>query len=187
MREEILVRIRYLYRDKGGLTYGEDVSQLSHALQTAAAAERRQAPEAIVIACLLHDIGHLLHQADEHVADAGIDMKHEVIGEKFLARWFPADVTRPIGLHVAAKRYLCAIDGDYLKGLSGASSQSLALQGGPMAPDDVDAFQKDPHFRGALMLRICDDDGKAADAELASFDGYLPMMARLLAKVPQSA
>lgn len=180
MTDEFLTRITDLYREKGDLHYGENVSQLSHALQSASAAEQRGASEALIVASLLHDIGHLLHKAGQYVADDGIDMKHEVIGEKYLGRWFPVSVTKPIGLHVAAKRYLCATDTRYLAALSPASRQSLELQGGKMSEHEVATFRADPFFQDALLLRFCDDQGKDANARISAFESYLPIMAKLL-------
>ena len=40
--------------------FGEPVSQLEHALQTAHRADQRGVPDYLMIAALLHDIGHLL-------------------------------------------------------------------------------------------------------------------------------
>src|SRR5690606_10246459 len=52
-----------LYRRWAWHRYDESVSQLDHALQTAALAERDGAPDALVAAALLHDVGHLLDLA----------------------------------------------------------------------------------------------------------------------------
>ncbi|HEU0177888.1 MAG TPA: HD domain-containing protein, partial [Blastocatellia bacterium] len=94
----------------GGAYFGEPVSQLEHALQTAFQAEQESAPDALIAAALLHDIGHLLHKLPEDIADRGIDGRHERVGAMWLARNFPAAVTEPIRMHVAAKRYLCSVD-----------------------------------------------------------------------------
>ena len=58
-------------RDAGAAAYhGEAVSQAEHALQAAELAEREGAPDALVVAALLHDVGHLLDGQDEDLADA---------------------------------------------------------------------------------------------------------------------
>ncbi len=110
----------------------EAVSQTEHALQAAELAEREGAPDHLVVAALLHDVGHLLDGQDEDLANRGLDGRHEEAGYAWLAKHFGARVTEPIRLHVAAKRYLCAVDPTYLADLSPASRMSLALQGGPM-------------------------------------------------------
>ena len=103
-------------------------------LQSAAAAEAEGAGDELVAAALLHDIGHLLHGGDEDAAAQGIDTHHEEVGFRFLQQHFAAAVVDPVRLHVAAKRYLCAVDPSYLSALSVASVLSLELQGGPMSP-----------------------------------------------------
>ena len=54
--------IRDVFERYGELAYsGEPVSQLEHALQTAQRAEQDGAPDTLITAALLHDLGHLLH------------------------------------------------------------------------------------------------------------------------------
>ena len=112
--------------------YDEAVTELDHALQAAALAQSDGAPDHLVAAALLHDVGHLV--SDDNVTlddDLTDDFHHERVGAQYLARWFGPEVTAPVALHVAAKRYLCAIEPGYLDGLSPSSARSLALQGGP--------------------------------------------------------
>ena len=119
--------------DSGKCLYGgEAVSQLAHALQGAQAAEQDGASPALIVATLLHDLGHLVcEQGDDDIAN-GINDHHEAVAVQVLRRLFGDEVLQPIALHVAAKRYLCASDPAYLAGLSPASRASLALQGGTM-------------------------------------------------------
>ena len=157
----------------GSLYFGEAVTQLEHALQTAALAERSGAPDALVVAALLHDIGHLLHGLDEHAADRGIDARHEDVGESWLASRFSPAVSEPVRLHVAAKRYLCATDPVYVSGLSEASRQSLTLQGGPMRDSDVHAFERTPWAQDAIRLRRWDDAAKVPGLRVPDVSHYL--------------
>lgn len=165
-----------LFARLGDLRYGEDVSQLEHALQTAHHARVDDAPPALIVAALLHDIGHLMQKTGENAADLGIDTRHEHIGGGYLARAFGPDVTEPIRLHVAAKRYRVAVDPAYFERLSAASLQSLALQGGPMNQDEVTAFLAEPAAQAALRLRGYDEAGKAPDAEVAGLDAYRDLL-----------
>jgi [1-hydroxy-2-(trimethylamino)ethyl]phosphonate dioxygenase len=154
-------RIIEIFEAKGGAAYfGEPVSQLEHALQAAYHAERAEAPGWLVVAALLHDIGHLLHDMPEHVADQGIDARHEDIGRAWLAQYFGPEVTAPVRMHVEAKRYLCATDGEYLRLLSPASLQSLELQGGPFTEAEAWEFEQRPFAREAVRLRHWDDLAK---------------------------
>ncbi len=145
---------------EGHAHYGEGVSEREHALQAAQLAEQAGASSALVAACLLHDIGHLLHGLGEDVAARGIDAKHEAVGAAYLARHFVDDVVGPVALHVDAKRYRVAADPSYGATLSPASVRSLALQGGPMDADEMKRYIAKKHALAALQLREWDDQAK---------------------------
>lgn len=152
--------IHAAFARRGHEGYGEGVSQLDHALQCGEFAERDGAPPALVAAAFLHDIGHLLHDLPQDVADSGIDTQHEATGSAWLSQWFGPEVTEPVRLHVAAKRYLAALEPGYFEQLSEASRLSLKLQGGPMASAEVQAFAAEPFFADAIQLRRWDEEGK---------------------------
>ncbi len=157
----IIDEIEALFLTRGEAAYfGEAVSQVEHALQAARLAESENASDALVVAALLHDVGHLVHGLDETIADQGIDGRHEVAGHQWLGSHFGPEVTEPIRLHVAAKRYLCAVEPSYQEGLSPASRKSLELQGGPFRPEEVAAFEANPHWDAAVRLRRWDDAAK---------------------------
>jgi phosphonate degradation associated HDIG domain protein len=171
-----------LFTRLGDLRYGEDVTQMEHALQAAHHAKLDGASPALVAAALLHDIGHLMQKIGEDAADRGIDTRHEQIGAGYLARGFPLEVTEPIRLHVAAKRYRVAVDPAYASRLSHASRQSLALQGGPMSPEEIKVFLADPHAGAARKLRSYDEAGKDLEAEVAAFETYGDLLRDLIAE-----
>jgi phosphonate degradation associated HDIG domain protein len=152
--------------------FGEPVSQTEHALQAAYQAEQEGAPDALIVAALLHDIGHLVHGQGEDVADRGIDAGHERVGEAWLARYFGPEVVEPVRLHVAAKRYLCAVDPEYRAQLSPASVQSLSLQGGPLSDRLVQEFERQPYYREAVRLRRWDDMAKVPGLEVPGLEHY---------------
>src|SRR5471032_2143591 len=133
------VLIALFARHGGDGYFGEKVTQAEHALQSAALAEAEQASPALIVAALLHDVGHLIHTGGEDIAERGIDARHEAIGATYLARHFGPAVVEPVRLHVPAKRYLCAIDKTYWQDLSPASKRSLELQGGAFTPDEAEA------------------------------------------------
>jgi phosphonate degradation associated HDIG domain protein len=161
---DIYQQIEDLVARHGGNAYvGEPVSQKEHALQSAHLAERAGASDSLVVAALLHDIGHLLvedEDAGEAAAASGVDTRHEVLGQAWLSTYFPSAVTEPVYLHVAAKRYLCAKSDAYLNQLSPASVRSLQLQGGPMTTAEIAAFEANPYFKDAVQLRHYDDTAK---------------------------
>jgi len=156
--------------------YGEDVSQLEHALQAAQCAVRDRATEALVVAALVHDIGHLVEGAPEDIADQGVDARHEEVGQAWLAARFGKEVYEPAHLHVAAKRYLCATDAGYFGKLSAASVQSLALQGGPMTGEEVAAFEGNEFYREAVALRRWDDEAKIPGLVTPGLEEYRGML-----------
>ena len=151
---------------------GEEVTLREHMLQTAAAAERAGASPELVAAALLHDYGHLIHGGPEDAAEHGIDTEHEEVGFRFLEEHFPASVVDPVRLHVAAKRYLCAVEPEYLELLSPASLLSLELQGGPMGVEEIEAFEQLPHYGEACLLRRWDDEGKDPEAATPPLEHY---------------
>jgi phosphonate degradation associated HDIG domain protein len=149
------------FRQRGSCNYGKEaVTQQEHALQAAYAAEQSGASAPLVAACLLHDIGHMLHDLPEDAPDHDIDDEHEQLGAAWLVDYFLPEVVEPVRLHVAAKRYLCHADPNYFAKLSPPSVQSLALQGGPMTASQAAHFEKHPHFHAAIALRRFDELAK---------------------------
>src|SRR5262245_24791430 len=120
--ETVIDEILNTFRISGGRSYGERVSVIAHSLQAAYAAEQDHAWPTLIAAALLHDYGHLIHDLPEDCAEQGIDGMHEERGAAFLADYFIPAVIEPVRLHVAAKRYLCAVDPAYREALSPASA-----------------------------------------------------------------
>jgi phosphonate degradation associated HDIG domain protein len=162
-----------LFEKWGQQFYSEMVSQTSHAVQCAQLAEQENASSALVLAALLHDVGHLMDLEDldgKEVHD--FDTAHEATGSRALASVFPPAVTAPIAMHVDAKRWLCAKEEGYSETLSEASIASLALQGGPMSDTEADRFMTMPHFDDAISLRRWDDFGKDTSQNHSSLDEF---------------
>jgi [1-hydroxy-2-(trimethylamino)ethyl]phosphonate dioxygenase len=149
------------------------INQLQHALQAATLAEADDAPPATVLASLLHDVGHMIHHLGEDPAGRGIDDVHEELGARWLAERFGPAVSEPVRLHVAAKRYLCAVESDYFGKLSPDSVRSLGLQGGPMSADEIEQFRRNPLHAEAVRLRRFDEAAKDPSATTPDFDHFL--------------
>ena len=171
-----------IYERCGGAAYfGEAVSVTEHGLQAAYFAQADGASDALVVAALLHDIGHLIASVPEDIADWQRDARHELTGSRWLSRRFGPDVCEPVRLHVPAKRYLCATDPAYFQRLSAASVLTLKLQGGPMSSDEIAAFRAEPYHREAIAVRQWDDQGKVAGLSTPDFAHYRDMIERVAA------
>ena len=181
MRSAVVEAIFAQFHSGGAAAYlGEPVTLRAHMLQTARAAEQDGARAELVAAALLHDFGHLIHDEAEDAAEHGIDTEHEEVGFRFLESHFPRSVVDPVRLHVAAKRYLCAVEPSYLELLSPASRLSLELQGGPMDAAEVAEFEQEPHFEAACRLRRYDDVAKDPEVETPPLEHYRPVLEAVL-------
>jgi len=170
--------------------HGEPVTQTEHALQAADLAEREGAPDHLILAALLHDIGHLLDGQDEDLAPRGVDGQHEEAGYSWLTVYFGPEITEPIRLHVAAKRYLCALDPHYLASLSPASRLSLELQGGPMHVEERLKFESSSSSTEAIRLRFWDDTAKVLGLKVPGLEHYrdrLEAAIRVQARSPNTS
>lgn len=175
----LIDRIYALFAAHGGAHYGENVSQLEHALQCAQLANENACAETLVAAALLHDVGRMIDPAGNDAELQGHDAAHEETGADWLAPVFPPAVTEPIRLHVAAKRYLCATDPHYAATLSAASILSLNVQGGPMSQEEARAFEAEAFYADAVQLRRFDDWGKLLGEAPAPLDSYCPLLERV--------
>src|SRR5215471_18971763 len=175
---DVVGEILALYASRGSTAYApERISQTEHALQTARQAVVANASDTLVVAALLHDVGHLLFDLDEGtLAEQELDGRHEARGAAFLGRYFHPEVVRPVGLHVAAKRYLCAVEPGYVDQLSPASSHSLVLQGGPLTPREISAFERRVGAREAVALRGWDEAAKVPGLRVPGLDWNRPLL-----------
>ena len=176
--------INELYARRGAEVYsGEPVTQLEHALQTAALAEDAGADDELVTACLLHDLGHLLHELGATPTLRGVDDVHQYAALPFLRGLFVDRVLGAIGLHVDAKRYLCATNAGYQQALSADSQRSLVLQGGVFNMVQAQDFIARSGAADAVRLRVWDDQAKSADALTPPLAHFLKRAARCVLPV----
>ena len=157
-----------LFDQHGWRAYSEQVTMVAHAKQAAALAREDCASDALVLAALLHDIGHFLSEPD---SEFGVS-DHGALGAAWLAERFNEAVTEPVRLHVAAKRYRCRVDPEYVDRLSPASVGTLALQGGVMDAGEVAAFEAEPFAEQALALRTWDESAKVVGLRVPGLPDY---------------
>jgi len=156
----VIDTIRAQFDAHGAKPYsGEPITQLEHALQSAALAEAEGASEEMFVAAFLHDLGHMM--GDLEKADPKrLDDLHQFRALPLLRHHFSDAVIEPIRMHVDAKRYLCATDPEYAAGLSPVSVNSLRLQGGPYTEAEARKFESHPYSNEAVRLRRWDDRAK---------------------------
>jgi len=169
-----------LFASAGAAEYlGEPVTQAAHMLLAAALAEQAGAAPALIAAALLHDVGHCTGAVTGRDLIQGTDNHHGEQGAAWLSQWFGEEVTEPVRLHVAAKRYLCAVEPGYLERLSPASLKSLSVQGGPMRAEEVAEFEASPFAADACRVRRWDDAAKDPGAPLPPFHHFAPVLSSL--------
>jgi putative nucleotidyltransferase with HDIG domain len=145
--------------------YSEPVSHVEHALQCAQIAEDEGHSDDVVVAALLHDIGHIsAAPGSQHMHRDGMDvgvMDHEVVGAAWLRqRGFSEQLCSLVQSHVESKRYLCATNATYYATLASDSVRSLSFQGGPMNASEVAAFDAREDAADRVALRTFDERGK---------------------------
>lgn len=181
MTQALLSEITRIFAIRADGHYGlSAITQKQHALQAAWLAERDGSTPAMIAAALMHDIGHLVHDLGQDPAAEGVDDEHERLGYEWLAAHFGPEVTEPVRLHVAAKRYLCGAEADYFAKLSSDSVRSLALQGGPMDAAEIEAFRAIPEWRDAVRLRRWDEQAKIRGLETPPVEHFMPHVAASL-------
>ncbi|TIW20572.1 MAG: HD domain-containing protein [Mesorhizobium sp.] len=172
-----------IFERRGAESYlGEPVTMSEHMLQGAWLAEQDGAPEELVAAALLHDIGHYTSEFGTYSPDDVEDKHHDEAGGELLAPFFPPVIVECVRLHVSAKRYLCATDPTYFSKLSPASVHTLSLQGGPVSADEVAEFRRNPFHEEAVRVRIWDEGGKVANMKTRAFRDYVPLLRRVVGR-----
>jgi len=181
--EEVSAAVRELFAIRGDTQYDPSVTQLEHALQSATLAQAERPDDAeLIVAALLHDIGHLV--LNEHDSDSTFlqqNLEHEAVGHAFLQSRFTARVAAIVLHHVDAKRYLCGTDAAYYDGLSAASKKSLALQGGPFTQEECRVFEAKPFAIEAVQIRRWDDCAKVKNKQVPGLESFMPYVARAAA------
>jgi predicted HD phosphohydrolase len=180
---EMIERL-FLQRGLGGTgdRKAGTVTALEHALQCAQLAEWSEARPELVVAALLHDLGHLMDPAGTHTH---LDDAHELRAVPLLEQCFGLNVSEPVRLHVDAKRYLVSTTSTYRNMLSPASLASLSRQGGSMSRAEAAAFRNEAYAMDAVMLRRWDDLAKQSGKRTAPLSYYLYLLEEVAAEPVQ--
>jgi phosphonate degradation associated HDIG domain protein len=179
---QVVDEVISLLRDSGGDQYfGESVTKLVHAEQCAWHAQQAEADEELILASLLHDVGHLI-DTEAAIRDERVGVvNHDDVGKQWLLqRGFSPRLATLVGGHVDAKRYLTATNASYIDRLTPASQETLRLQGGPMDESSAEAFAREPELRDMLRLRSWDEMAKDPKWRGPGLDSYREMLVRHL-------
>lgn len=176
----VITRLFQLYGDKDYI--GEYVSQLEHALQCAYLAEVNGEEPEMILAALLHDIGHLVVYEMEDssmVPDYLGARHHEKLGADYLRKLGMGEsIPELVESHVLSKRWL-STDPSYHEKLSKASKQTLIRQGGPMTEQECDKYLEHPRHIQFTSLRLYDDGAKVIGKKTRNLEYYLSYLDRL--------
>jgi predicted HD phosphohydrolase len=154
------------------LSPGVRVSQLDHALQTAALLAHHHPDDAeLAVAGLVHDVGHML--------PGGSDETHAADAARAVERALGRRVAGMVALHVDAKRYLVATEAEYGGVLAGDSVASLRRQGGAMTAEEADEFVGRPWAQDAVALRRADDGAKVDGLEVRDLPQWVSTLRQL--------
>ena len=176
-KQNIVVFLGDIFERRGDEEYlGEPVTMAEHMLQSAHFAEQANEPDIVVVAALLHDIGHFTSEFGMFSMDDTEDRYHETAGADILRAFFPELVVDCVRHHVAAKRYLCATSPSYVEELTEASRQRLGEQGGPMNQDEVRAFELQPYYWEAVKLRSFDEMARVKGMRTPELERFRPYL-----------
>lgn len=169
--------IRNIFEIKAHETYfGEDVTQLQHAVQAYQLAREKNADLELCIAAFLHDIGHMVADISD---DLGAE-DHDIKGAEWLRdHGFSDRIIAVVKEHVNAKRYLCQRYPNYFQKLSDASRSTLQLQGGIMTETEAKVFETKPFFEDIIMIRLWDEQAKNKDVENFNAELIYPQIDQL--------
>ena len=140
--------------------------ELDHGLQTAAELRRTDPDDVeLQVAGLVHDVAHPW--------DGPGQPRHAVLGADAVRPILGARVARLVEGHVAAKRYLVAVDPGYRGLLSPDSIATLRAQGEAMGDDEVARFAARPDVTAMVALRRADDRAKVEGLGVPGLDAWI--------------
>jgi predicted HD phosphohydrolase len=178
--QDLFEEIKNLYTTYGNNQYmlAEPITQQDHALQAAYLAKTSKAPDEIVLALLLHDIGQLTN-ASYIGQTTHLHTSHDEEGFEWLKEHgFSEFVCEFARFHTLAKIILCELNPGYYDTLSKASQESYHLQKAKFLQPEyqslVHQFLSHPRLEEFLFARRCDDGAKIQDKNFSfpDFSSY---------------
>ena len=158
-------------------TEGEGLDQLAHGLQCAhELAVVFPDDVELQVAGLVHDLGHQLLPKEDRVDH---DLMHGIAAGDAIRELLGERVATLVELHVPAKRYLVTVESAYGDALSPMSALTLANQGGPMTPEEIEGFEDLPELASAVALRRADEAAKVPGRNVPDLDHWRPIIETL--------
>jgi predicted HD phosphohydrolase len=165
---------------RGAMRWGDEaVSALDHALQCAALARAVGAADEVVLAALLHDVGHLISDAEESSVT-----HHGLWAARFLRPFVPPKVAWLVEHHVMAKRYLCTVDRLYADSLSLGSLRSWVRQGGALDRERRSELERQAWLPDVLAMRRWDEAAKEPRARVPGLFAYQDLIEGCFGRQP---
>jgi predicted HD phosphohydrolase len=174
------LNIAGLLLKRGAMQWGDEpVSALDHALQCAARARAARASDEVVLAALLHDVGHLLSDGEETAFT-----HHGLWAARFLRPFVSPRVAWLVEHHVLAKRYLCTVDRVYAESLSLGSLRSWIRQGGALDRGTREEMERQPWLADVLAIRRWDEAAKEPGAVVPALAAYRDLLEACFGRQP---
>ena len=97
---QIVEEIIYNFENNKSLYIGENITIADHMIQSAMLAEKAKCDDDLICSCLLHDYGHFVIDDPDKLVENNKDGEHEVIGYKFLKKYFSNKVVNLSLIHI---------------------------------------------------------------------------------------
>ncbi len=165
-----------LYKKKGNTEYfGENMTKTKHMLQCATLALKNEEKEEIILACLLHDIGHFL--AEDDMDGYGVKDHGKLASEYLKNIGVSKNIYKLIEKHTDVKRYLVTKNiNDYYNKLSEASKKTFEIQGGRMSNEELKSMDRNIKLADMIKVRIYDDKSKIRNREPYQMEKFIPLL-----------
>jgi|APSaa5957512535_1039671.scaffolds.fasta_scaffold44924_3 predicted HD phosphohydrolase len=165
-----------LYKKRGDTEYyGEKMTKTKHMLQCATLALKNEENEEIILACLLHDIGHFL--ADDDMDGYGVKDHGKLASEYLKNIGVSKNIYKLIEKHTDVKRYLVTKNiNNYYNKLSEASKKTFEIQGGRMSKEELKLMDKNIKLADMIKVRIYDDKSKIRNRDPYQMEKFIPFL-----------
>lgn len=174
-----LNKLKELYVLGNEQYYGDNLTKTQHMLQCATLAKKNEENDEIILACLLHDVGHFLEEDDMDgygVKDNG------KIGAKYLKELgFNKNICKLVEKHTDAKRYLVTKKlNNYYDKLSEVSKKTFEYQGGKMSSEELKKMDRNNRLMDIIKVRQYGDRAKNPNKGPYKIETFVPLLEKYI-------